>query len=413
VLTRPTIQFSADYYQQALEALSRAKRPLIVAGAGIHLANCEEAFSDLVQKAQIPVVSTWNASDLFAHDSPLYVGNFGLLGERAANLAIQNADVILVLGSRLSIPSIGYATDLFAPAATKIMVDIDPDEIGKVSLSIDIPLVADLRDIVPKLACDIAKKPPHAQRWQSTLSTWKARFNVFDEPHQRAEGKVNSYDFMAALSESLASNDVVVTDMGTSFTCTMQALRNNGKNRLFTSSACCPMGFGLPGSIGAYFANKKNRVICIAGDGGFQMNLQELQAVVHHKIPLKIFILNSSGYLAISIMQDNLFGGKRFGSTPESGVSAPEFHKLATAYGIPSVKVTSLESLKSLALDCAFSNDDPLLCEIHMPNTQLMIPRVQSTKDADGKIVSGGIDKMFPYLSQTQWDQVERDLSEI
>jgi acetolactate synthase-1/2/3 large subunit len=190
----------------------------------------------------------------------------------------------------------------------------------------------------------------------------------------------------------------------------MQALRNTGENRLFTSSGCCPMGFGLPGAIGAYFADKTNRVFCIAGDGGFQMNLQELQAVVHYRIPLKIFILNSNGYLAISIMQDNLFDGMHFGSTPASGVSAPEFHRIATAYGIPSVKVTSLKTLQELVFFDALENDGPLLCEIEMPSGQLMIPRVQSSKDADGKIYSGGIDKMFPYLCESDLEKIQAEL---
>ena len=404
----------AKAYDVIDEALTKSKRPLIVAGSGIHLSNSESVFLELVQKLNTPVVSTWSASDLFAHDDVHYVGNFGLLGERAANLAIQNADLLLILGSRLSIPSVGYATELFSPGSKKIMVDIDPDEIEKVSLSIDIPVVADLKEFIAGL---LLRREHGARldfaRWIKTLSTWKQRFSVFSEPHHRPEGKLNSYDFIEALSTKLKPKDVVVTDMGTSFTCTMQAMRNTSRNRLLTSSACCPMGFGLPGAIGAYFADKSNRVFCIAGDGGFQMNLQELQAVVHYRIPVKIFILNSNGYLAISIMQDNLFDGKHFGSTPESGVSAPEFSKIATAYGIPSVKISTLQALKDLLLNDSLNCDGPLLCEIEMPNNQLMIPRVQSTKDKEGKFVSGGIDKMFPYLSEAQWSEIASELHQI
>lgn len=398
-------------YDQIQEALTKARRPLIVAGSGIHLSNSETVFLELVNELNIPVVSTWSASDLFAHDDLHYVGNFGLLGQRAANLAIQNADLLLILGSRLSIPSVGYATELFAPRSKKIMVDIDSDEIEKVSLSIDIPVVADVKVFIAGLrarretVCCLDITP-----WRKTLSTWKKRFNVFAEPHHRPEGKLNSYDFIEALSTKLKPKDVVVTDMGTSFTCTMQAMRNTGNNRLLTSSACCPMGFGLPGAIGAYFADKSNRVFCIAGDGGFQMNLQELQAVMHYRIPIKIFVLNSNGYLAISIMQDNLFDGKHFGSTPDSGVSAPDFCKIAIAYGMRSVKISTLKALNDLVLNDALNCDGPLLCEIEMPNTQFMIPRVQSTKNEDGKIVSGGIDEMFPNLSAAQLLQIASDL---
>lgn len=248
---------------------------------------------------------------------------------------------------------------------------------------------------------------------EKTLTTWKQRFNVFAETHYRPSERLNSYDFIEALSTELKPKDVVVTDMGTSFTCTMQALRNIGSNRLLTSSALCPMGFGLPGAIGAYFADKSNRIFCIAGDGGFQMNLQELQAVVHYRIPIKIFILNSNGYLAISIMQDNLFEGKHFGSTPDSGVSAPDFSKIATAYGVHSTKIFTLQALKDFVLDDSLNCDGPFLCEVEIPNDQLMIPRVQSSKDKDGKIVSGGIDKMFPHLNEAQWSEIASDLRQV
>ncbi len=389
--------------EEILEALQHAQRPLIVAGNGIHLANAETIFKDLVDQLQIPVVCTWNAKDLFKFDHPLYVGNFGLLGERAGNFAIQQADLLLVIGSRLSIPVTGYNSKDFAPNSVKIMVDLDYNEIHKHTLKINYPVVGNIADFVSELASK--RNNPIRHDWIELVQSWKEKLSVFDENHIRNADAVNSFDFMQHLGTCLQPNDVVVTDMGTSFTCTMQALRHTGQDRLFTSSALCSMGFGLPGAIGAYMADSDRRVICIAGDGGFQMNIQELQTVVHNKLPIKIIILNNNGLLAISLMQDNLFGGNRFGADPSSGVSSPDFVQVATAYGIPAHRLNTLENVHT-SLNNLLAKDGPMLIEINMVKDQLLIPRVQSRRDSSGKIVSGSLDAMFPFLE----DNVIKDL---
>jgi acetolactate synthase-1/2/3 large subunit len=407
------VDVQEDYrINEVLAALASARRPIIIAGAGIHLANCENAFLAVVRQLGIPVASTWNASDLFDYRDPLFAGNFGLLGERAANFAVQHADLLLILGSRMSIPNVGYATNLFSPGSTKIMVDIDPNEIAKRSLSIDIAVTADLRRFVPALSSS-ARGTGGYPRWTAVVNGWKSRFNLFEESHRRSDTAVNSYDFMKGLSEHLQAGDVVVTDMGTSFTCTMQSLRNTGANRLFTSSACCAMGFGLPGAIGASFADRSRRVICLAGDGGFQMNIQELQTVAHHGLPIKIFILNSNGYLAISLMQDNLFGGQYFGSNPQSGVSAPDFARIARAYGITSHKIDSPDKFTRESMASIMASEGPVLTEVMIPPNQLMIPRVQSIRGEDGKIVSGSIDIMFPHLPESVMAQVLSEVASV
>ena len=401
-------------FSEIVKEIMGARRPLVVAGSGIHLADCEKQFKDLIGKLNIPVVCTWSATDLFNYEDELYIGNFGILGERVANLAIQNSDLLIILGSRMSIPNIGYATELFSAESKKIMIDIDRDEIEKNSLSIDFPVVGDLSNFIPKFISYISQSErADCGKWLNTLNTWKKKFPILNEDHYRVDGKVNSYDFIDQLSKRLSNKDVVVTDMGTSFTCTMQSLKNNGSNRLMTSSACCSMGFGLPGAIGAYYADKSNRTICIAGDGGFQMNIQELQSVVHNKIPLKIFILNSNGYLAISIMQKNLFKGSYFGSTPASRVSAPSFADIAKAYGIASYQIESLQELEAGVLDEVLLSKEAAICEIMISSDQLMIPRVQSQRDSDGQIMSSSIDSMFPYLSEESQLQIQDDLHEI
>jgi acetolactate synthase I/II/III large subunit len=385
-----------------ITAIQQSKKPLIVAGNGIHLANAECEFLKLVDHLQIPVVATWNAKDMFNTDNNLYVGNFGLLGERAGNFAIQEADLLIVLGSRLSIPVTGYNSKDFASKSKKIMVDIDENEILKHTLDIDYPYIGDVKDFISDIK-DLTISP--RTKWNTTVKAWKDRFSVFDENHVRKDGYVNSFDFIQELSNSVQPNDIVVTDMGTSFTCTMQALRHSGQDRLFTSSALCSMGFGLPGAIGAYVADRNNRVICIAGDGGFQMNIQELQTVAQYGLAIKMIVLNNDGYLAITLMQDNLFNGNHFGATSSSGVGSPDFIKLSEAYGIPAHRLETISDVEN-NLASLLNAPGPALIEVNMVRSQLLIPRVQSKRDSSGKIVSGSLDAMFPFLPDVDVEQV-------
>ena len=394
-----TIEYSEEYDEPNIEAvmeyLELAKKPLVIAGNGIHLSNSEKPFLQFIDKFDLPVISTWNASDLFDNNDKNYIGNFGLLGQRAANFAVQSADLILILGSRLSIPCTGYNTKNFARNAKKIMVDIDYNEMSKSTLDIDVKILSDLNIFLKNIM--LRSYNENISEWKSQLLAWKNKYSVFDENHTRKENYINSFDFVKKLSACIESKDIIVTDMGTSFTCTMQALVNTGKNRLFTSSGLCSMGFGLPGAIGAYLASKDSRIICIAGDGGFQMNIQELQTIAHYNLPIKIIILNNEGYLAVSLMQDNLFKGNRIGSDKKSGVSSPNFSAIANAYNIPSVRLETQQEIE-VSLPTLLKASGPMLIELNMVRDQLLIPRVQSRIDDTGKIISGSLDTMFPFL---------------
>lgn len=403
----PTKSLYNNYsIEDIIRHLNRSKKPVIVTGNGIHLSQSEKAFSYLKDILQIPVVSTWTSKDLMAQDDPLYVGNFGLLGERAANFAIQNADFLLVLGSRLSIPNVGYQSQLFSPNSFKVVVDIDENELNKPTVNIDYKVNADLYEFINALNTELVDKEiPNWGEWVERTQNWKHKYPVFQPEYKYNTDRINSFYFMEVLSEKLTDNNIVVTDMGTSYTCTMQSLQMNGKNRLFTSSACCSMGFGLPGAIGAYFADPTKDIILIAGDGGLQMNLQELQTIAHHQIPIKIFVLNNNGYLAISLMQDNLFNGKYIGSNKQSGVSAPDFIRIADAYGFRRWRLHNNMDLEHRINDI-LKSPGPVLCEIMMTENQLLIPRVQSSKDANGKIISNSLENMFPYLSEEEMKEI-------
>ena len=397
---------------ECMELLNQSQRPLIIAGNGVHLSGAEPQLRSLVEEWGIPVVSTWSASDIFSFQNDHYVGNLGILGQRAANRAVQQADLLLILGSRLSIPCIGYATEKFAPSATKIMVDIDHNEILKETLAtIDVPVVANVAEFLNSLLLS-RWEPRDIVPWQKYLREIKNVLRLEMEDKTDEEGFIDSYEFIEALSGQLA-NEIVVTDMGTSFTCTMQALECNGNNRLFTSSGLSSMGFGLPGAIGAWTANQ-GPVICVAGDGGFLMNVQELQTIVDNKVDIKIFVLDSNGYLAISLMQDNSFHGRRFGSDPASGVGSPDFIKVSEAFGIPAIKLDSglpnLESQIRKVLD----SDGPVLCVVPLSPRQKMRPRVMSLKNqVTGQFESPSLENMWPELTAETQQQLNAALHQL
>ena len=393
-------------FSEIIKMISEANQPLIICGNGIHISETENDIKVLIQMLQIPFVSTWTAKDIFSSRNEFNIGNFGIMGERAANFAVQNADLLLILGSRLSIPNTGYNTSEFSPKSKKIMVDIDINEMNKSTLEIDYKINLNLKEFFPKFINQLSDNQISSPiKWIKKTKSWKKKYPVYQEEYKLAKEYINSYHFIEVLSSYLKENHVIITDMGTSYTCTHQALKTNGKNRLYTSSATCSMGFGLPGAIGTIIGDDSKEVILISGDGGFQMNIQELQTVVQHNLPIKIFILNNNGYLAISLMQDNLFASDYVGSTPESGVSSPDFCEIGKAYGIKTFRLSNNQQLSN-SIEELMEMKGPFICEIIMPPNQLLIPRVQSMKDKEGNIISPSLDIMFPFLSENEMKDI-------
>jgi acetolactate synthase-1/2/3 large subunit len=387
---------------QCLTMIGAAERPVIVPGYGVRLAGGVESLRRLIDKLQIPVVSSWNASDMFASDDPLYVGRCGFFGSRAGNFAVQNADLLLVVGCRLSITMTGHNTALFARDAKQVIVDIDESELVKPTVRPDLPIVADAKAFVDRLLTQMGNFRRHGEvdKWLGKCRDWKHRYPVVLDEYRKLPTQVNSYYFTEQLSERLPSGSVVVTDMGTSFTCTMQTFATKEGQRLFTSSGLAAMGFGLPGAIGACFANGRRRTICITGDGGLMFNLQELQTIVQYKLPIAIFVLSNNGYLTMKITQRNHF--KRLvGSDPSSGVSCPDFVNVAKAFGIDGIHVRSNAELLA-GLDQVLAAPGAFLCEIEMPETQPLIPRVQTMKSPEGKLMPTPIEDMFPFLEREE-----------
>jgi len=384
---------------EALSLVTAAERPVLYPGNGIHLAGAEDDFRRLVDATGFPVVSSWNATDLLAADHGAFIGHCGILGDRAGNFTVQNADLLIVIGSRMSIPQTGYNFGLFARHAKIVMVDVDGTEMRKPSFSVDLPVVSDAGDFIRALLAklDGEKRPG----WLATCSAWKARYPVVTDEQRNIPDKVNSFHFIDELSARLPEGAIVTTDMGTSFTGTMQSFKPKQGQRLFTSSGLAAMGFGLPGAIGACFANNKQRVHLIAGDGGLQMSVMELQTVVHHNLPITIFLLENNGYLSIRMTQMGHYG-HLVGADPESGYSCPDFVKVAEAYGIPAMRIGNVRELRR-GLDKALAAAGPLLCEISMPADQGLGARVTTRKMEDGSMVAKPLEDMYPFLDRDEF----------
>jgi acetolactate synthase I/II/III large subunit len=387
-----------------IKLLKNAERPVLISGYGIRLAKGEKEFYRLVEKLRIPVISSWTSSDLISSSHELSIGRSGIFGDRAGNFTVQNSDLLLSVGSRLSVPQIGYNFPLFARAAKKIIVDIDSAELKKPSLKPDLPIQADAKEFMTELLSQLKEvKPFEINSWLKRCQDWKQKYPVVLPKYKDSGDNVNSFYFIKILSEKLDKKAVIVTDMGTSFTCTMQTFKIKLGQRLSTSSGHASMGFGLPGAIGACIGNNRKDTICISGDGGLQMNIQELQTIVHYNLPIKLFVLNNKGYLTIKATQQNHFG--RFvGAEEGSGVTCPDIIKIATAYGLPNARIANTEEL-NLKIDSVLQAPGPMVCEIIMEENQPLIPRVSSLKKPDGTIISKPIEDLFPFLSREEFHE--------
>ena len=386
---------------KVVSSVREARRPVLIAGHGIRLAGAQAEFLTLVERLGFPVVTSWNGIDLIDHNHPLYLGCAGVMGQRGTNFAVANSDLILSIGSRMDTRQIGNSPDKYARAAKKIVVDIDHHELEKGLIKIDLPVEADAKLFITTLLNQLENFSASIGGWLENCRKWKAKYPIVLPEYKTLSRDVNSYFFVEALCQNLNDDDVVVTDMGTSFTCTMQTFRARKGQRLFTNSGFASMGFGLPGTIGAWFGSPgRRRVIGIYGDGGFQMNIQELQTVAHYQIPVKIFVLNNGSYLTIKHTQETFFDGNLAGSDPTSGYSAPDFRAVAKAYGIPSVGAYSQNNLTG-AIREALDFPGPVLCEIKMPSDQRLIPI--SMLDRSKGHAGSPIERMYPFLEEPEF----------
>lgn len=392
--------FDKDICAVIYEKIKTAKAPVIIVGSAVRQSGCLTAIYELVSKLNIPVLCPTSVADSFHISHPLYYGNFGVFGGRAGNFIIQNCDLMLSLGARMSFKQTGFNYSFFAPKAEKIVVDIDGEELRKNTLKIDIPIQADLVDIVASLNELITEVLPQKTGWIDYCNRLKARFNPMPEKAY-ISGAVNPYYFAGKLQEKLPENSIIVVGNSCACVSLLQMGISKKGQRIFGNVNCGTMGYDIPAAIGASLASKSS-VICTTGDGSFQMNIQELQTIVHNNLPVKFIVFNNDGYQAIVQTQKNFFGGVLSGCTKESGVSFPAFDKIIAAYGIPYKKISCHNDIDD-GIDWLMSLNSYGLCEIIQDNNQLIEPKVMSKKMPDGSIVSPPIDDLSPFLEQEEY----------
>lgn len=390
--------------QKIIDKIKESKRPVILAGTGIRLGHAHEEFIKLVDKLNIPVVTAWNAHDVIWNEHPLYCGRPGTIGTRGGNFVVQDSDLLISLGCRLNIRQISYSYKEFAKNAYKIIVDIDGEELKKHTVNPDLPVHANVKDVINALLeSGFENNNEEHAKWVKWCRNIDAKYPAVLPEYRTKQSPINPYVFMEHLFDNLEEGQTVITGNGSACVISFQAANIKKGQRLFTNSGCATMGYGVPSAIGGYFAQDKKRVICIDGDGSIQMNLQELQTIVHHQADIKIMLLNNEGYHSMRQTQNNLFGGKLVGVSAMNGVSFPDMEKISYAYGIPYFRINDVDSIDE-TVQKALAVKGPVICEVMLDKMQNFEPKLSSKVLPDGKIVSPEIDDLYPFLSREEYE---------
>jgi acetolactate synthase-1/2/3 large subunit len=392
----------AELAEQCVGLISRLKaahRPLILGGTGVRLAGATEILLRFVEQYGIPLATAWT-HDLIASDHPLFAGRPGTIGTRAGNFCLQNADFVLVLGSRLNIRQTSYNWDSFAQNAWLVQVDVDPAELAKPTVTPDHAIVADIQQFMNTInQCMATETLPDYSAWAKWCRRMGDQYAVARE-HQAVDGApLNPYLLVDRIFRQMRDDDIVVCGNASACILPFQIGSLKAKQRMFSNSGSASMGYDLPAAIGAASAmvlSSHRRVICFAGDGSLQMNIQELQTLKTVGLNVIIVVLNNGGYLSIWQTHENFFG-RVIGATPASGVEFPDFSAVAGAYGIRALSVRNEADLD--ALDCSLHENGPFLLDIAVDSRQEFQPRIKSRVDENGKFVTPELDDMHPFLS--------------
>ncbi|OGS46178.1 MAG: hypothetical protein A2539_04990 [Elusimicrobia bacterium RIFOXYD2_FULL_34_15] len=381
-----------------LKFLKNSKRPVFIVGQGVRLANAVSEFLEICGKLNVPVITSRLGIDLVNSDNELYVGRPGNYGERSANFAIQNSDLIISVGCRLASALVGHDTKNFGKFAKKVVVDIDKEELDKPGVNIDLKIHNDAKRFFTEILKQVkASEVPDFTGWIKQCNHWKKTYPVV-LPSYKKEKPVNSYYFTDRLSEISKKEDMVIVDTGTCFHVACQAWKIKKGQRFLTTGGLSSMGWWVAG-IGACIANNRKRTIVITGDGSLQMNIQEFATIKHNKLPIKVFIFNNNGYLLIRHTQKNFMQGRLLGEGPDTGVWCPDSLKIAQAYGIKGVRINSVKEVDSKIKE-VMDSSGPVICDVMTPEWQLIVPRISSDKKPDGTLVSKPYEDMFPFLDR-------------
>tara|TARA_B110000238_G_C16135309_1_gene443379 strand:+ start:1389 stop:3224 length:1836 start_codon:yes stop_codon:yes gene_type:complete len=391
---------------ELLKKLDNSSRPVLVVGNGVRFSGEYEEFMKVIDKLSIPVLPVQNSADLVPNDHTSFCGRPGADGDRAGNFVQQNADLVIIMGARMHVRQVGFNWEAFARSAERIMIDVDPAEMIKPTLRVDLKIHADLSSFLPALKSKLEKYIPKKEHLKY-LSWSKKRVELYPviQPYhyESVENTINPYATMHKLFSNFEEDEIVVTGDGTAYIVSIKTAIIKKNLRLFHNKGCASMGFDLPAAIGAWMASKKDRIICITGDGSIMQNLQELQTIIYYKMPIKIFLINNDGYHSIRQSQANYFDGKEIGCGPSSGISFPDFQKVTESFGVESHRVTNLEELEQNMKD-VFKHNRPTLTEIMTDKNQLFEPRLSSKRLSDGQIVSLPLEEMAPFLPKKEFE---------
>lgn len=399
-------EVSMDIIDTVIDKIKKAKRPVFHAGYGIRLSGAYGVFRQVLEKLNVPIVTYWNAVDLIEDEHPLYCGRAGNMGDRPGNFAIQNADLILAIGTRISIRQVGYNWKTWAREAEVIMVDIDQAELKKPTLHVEMPIWADAKEFLSKLNRRLSEDATifDGDQWLSTCRRWKEEYPTVLPKHWEENGSTaNVYAFIRYLSSGLPENSLTAVSNGACCVVGNQAYVIQKGSRMTNNSAIASMGYGLPAAIGTCIAGGRRDTICLEGDGSIMMNLQELQTILTNGLPVKIFLINNNGYHSIRITQTNLFSEHcKVGIGEESGdLSFPEFRKIAEAFGYPYYSADSNKRMKQ-TVDEVLATEGPVFCEIFTDTKQVWEPKSSTKRLDDGTLVSPPLEDLAPFLSREE-----------
>ena len=395
------IPVSTDTVKRIREKIQQAERPVLYVGNGVRLASAHEQFLTLVEKLNIPVVTGMSSIDAIASGHRLYVGRMGGTGDRAGNFAVQNSDLLLCLGGRLSFAQTGFNYQAWARAAYKIINDIDDQELEKDSIRADLKVCCDVKDLIEALNREITMPLPENRSWNRQCALWKNKYPVV-LPKHRNDPKPNIYAFFDLLSKKLGADGRLVVSVGTSRIAGSQASYITEGMRFITNPSTAAMGYGIPAAIGVCLAAGKKKTCLVTGEGSLQMNIQELQTIIQHNLPITIFVMNNGGYHSIRMTQKSYFGYPLIGVGPESGdLSFPDLAKLAPAYGFSFLRCGEMTRMEK-AVDWALHQNTPSICEMMLSTEQVTEPKASGKRLDDGSFVSAPLEDMAPFLPEEE-----------
>lgn len=404
VMTPIDYSISEEDINNVIKKLEIAKRPLIYIGNGVRLAGAHSECLSFIENAEIPAISGMSSVDAMPSEHPLYIGRSGTTGQRAANFALQNCDLLLSFGSRQSFFQTGFDVDNWATKAYKILNDIDENELNRFELPADMKLHGDTKYLLSQLNLRISEPLGDYQKWKYECIKWKKSYPVVQKKHYN-DTKVNIYAFYHEMTKLLPNNVNIVVSAGTSRVVGSQAAIIKYGQRFITNSSMASMGYDLPPAIGVYKASGR-RTILVTGDGGFQMNIQELQTIKHHEYPITVFVMNNQGYHSIRMTQSNFFGNKLVGVGLDSGdLSFPDLSKLIPAYGIEYYSIHRNEDINSIVSEL-LERSGPCVCEVFLSTAQVTEPKVSSQRLKNGQMISARLENMAPYLTETEMNKI-------